>query len=596
MSRRESPSPWRGRISVAALAIIVVSALWRAAYVAGSFFNQDDYVAMAWVKEYGFGWDYLMIQFAGHVNPGQRLLYYLVVQMSPMSWVPPAAVIDLAMLAGTVLMWCVLVRLVGKRGVALFGLLLFSLAPMLLVVGLWFGAALATWPLLLSGLGAVLLFLRWHQGARGGSLNVVLVPLVMALGLVFHERSLLVAPLVFGVAMLVGGPDDEPQGPLRTLRRFWLLWVGMTVVAGSYLGWYLTRVDMGGGVSPSNTDNLKLVAWFLGRAVAPGLVSGPWDASRNGGAIVPATWVVVVVNTVILLMLVVAVWRGGRVGRLGVLFLVGYALIEAAILLVSRGGYGAVIALDPRYSADMILPATLVLVVVLARKRGPWFELRRPVPRNLARGMVPAVVVGCVVGSVVTVAVLGPDAQNREDRTFITNIRQALQSDPRIVLIDRQVPAGIVIGVFGEYTALSRVLSPLPEDPLFDEPSEHLKVVADNGRVLDPMLFAPATAEGNKRRACRFAVTAKPTALRLDDDVSGDVLVRVDYFTNISGRLTMRLGSGRVVLPVREGANRVQAVVDAGDRPTRTAVLRADQFGATSVCVTQLAVGAPEVP
>ena len=589
-------SPWRGRVGAAAVAIVFVSSLWHGVYVGGSFFNQDDYVAMAWVKEYGFGWDYLLIEFAGHVNPGQRLLYYAIVRTSPMSWVPAALVIDVMMLIGSLLMWCVLVRLVGRTRYALLGLLLFSLAPLLHVVSLWFGAAVAVWPPILAGQCAVLLFLRGHQGAPGGRLNFMLVPVVMALGLGFHEHSLLVAPLVFGTAMLAGGDDGSALGPLRTVRRFWALWLALVAVVGGFLALYLTSVDIGSGLSPSKTFDPRLVWWFLARSVAPGLVSGPWDASRNGGAVVPDTWVTVVSSTVIVLLFTLAVWRGGRIGRLAVLFLLGYAAIEVAILVVSRGGYGAVIALDPRYSAGLILPASLCLTVVLARKSGPWLHFRRRRPRAVVRWLAPSAVVIVVVGCVVSVEELGPSGQNHEDRLFITHIRDAIRSDPRTVLIDRQVPPEILIGAFGVYTALSKVLAPVPERPLFDEPSENLKVVANDGRVEDPILLAPAAVERGQRGACRHPIGPDPATWRLDHEVSGRVLVRVDYFTNIAGRLTLQAGSANELLPVRAGANRVQAMVNVGKRGTRTVALSAKQFGVTVVCVTQIAFGAPGVP
>jgi hypothetical protein len=580
-------NPWRGRVGLAALAVVLVTTAVKAVWVAGSFFNQDDYVAMAWVREYGFTWRYLTIEFAGHVNPGQRVLYWLVVHAQPMGWGPPALVIDVMVLLAAVLMWHVLVRLVGAGTRALVALVYFCVAPLPVLVSLWFGAALAVWPPIIFGLLAALFFLRGAHDARGGRLNLALVPVMVVLGLAFHERSLLIAPLVLAVAALAGLPEG-PVWPWRVLRPFWGVWVSLTAVCGAFLVFYLRSVDSGVGVPTGASSNAGVVASFLGRAVAPGLVAGPWQASRDGGAVEPAPWVTVVSIAIVVLVLVHLVRRCGRAGRVAALVVLTFAALQSVVLLVSRGGFGSVIGLDPRYSADILLPVTLALAVGLRRDAhaAPAAGARRP-----------AVLAGVLVlAALTTLLTLVPGGQNKTDRAFITSIRAALQADPRVVLIDRYVPAEIVIGAFGRYALLSEVLRPLPENPLFDVASDHLKVVDDDGRVLDPELLAPTVAVGTRRPGCGFEIRQEPRTLELRGPVQGSVLVSLEYFTDTAGTVDLRLGATQVEVPVREGANRVEVPVDLGTRPIRSVQLQADQFGGTALCLGQLTVATAGVP
>ena len=66
-------APWRGRQGLAALGVLLVTAVVRARLLADSYFNQDDFYMTGRAFESDLTGEYLVRDFAGHVNPLQQL-------------------------------------------------------------------------------------------------------------------------------------------------------------------------------------------------------------------------------------------------------------------------------------------------------------------------------------------------------------------------------------------------------------------------------------------------------------------------------------------------------------------------------------------
>ena len=84
--------------------------------------------------------------------------------------------------------------------------------------------------------------------------------------------------------------------------------------------------------------------------------------------------------------------------------------------------------------------------------------------------------VACVLGT----ATLVPHFQNDDDRDYWANVREGLARDPSQVLLDEYVPTDILLPLLEEEAAASAVFAPLPETPVFDEPSP---AAADDHRL-----------------------------------------------------------------------------------------------------------------
>src|SRR5690349_7537050 len=77
---------WAGPMGRAAMLVVAVQVVWRAAYLNGSYWNQDDYFFLDRARDLGLTWDYLFADAAGHVNPGQQLVVWVQQQVDPMGW------------------------------------------------------------------------------------------------------------------------------------------------------------------------------------------------------------------------------------------------------------------------------------------------------------------------------------------------------------------------------------------------------------------------------------------------------------------------------------------------------------------------------
>ena len=121
---------------------------------------------------------------------------------------------------------------------------------------------------------------------------------------------------------------------------------------------HLTTSQPGSGAGPGK---LLGVTWsYVVENLIPGVLSGPWQLHLDGGAVQPALW-----GTVLALLIAVPAlgWLlrvGGPTARWAIATMAGCVLVQLAMVLVARAGFGSIIGLDPRYSADLVLARQLM--------------------------------------------------------------------------------------------------------------------------------------------------------------------------------------------------------------------------------------------
>lgn len=582
---------WRSPAGLAAGGIIVTMVVWRAVLLAGSYFNQDDYFMSSRAADASFTWDYLFTPVAGHVTPAQQAAYWVAAHWFPFDWAAVVVFVLALQTLATVLMWHVLTRLLPDRWVRVPLLAAFAWSPLTLATTLWWSAAMGLWPHLVLALLALLLFLRARQGSPRPALELTGVVVVCLVALTWHERCVLIPPVLYGVAVAL----EEVRGPRRLLaagRRHLWLWTALSVLLAVYavLHASVTAVqDRGNSVR----GYLAVSESYLAENIGPGLAAGPWQATIEGGAVLPPTWVVVLSGALVLLAVAALLGFGGP-GRFAALALfLGYLAADLGMLLYGRGSFGRVIGLDPRYSSDVVhiavLCAALALVGSPARFRIPlrgratWPRLRTVA----VVGSVAAYAVGSAFGS----AALVPQFQNKEDRTYLTNLRADLAFDPDQVLLDEPVPPEIVLPLVEEDARLSRVLAPLPEKPVFNQPTPRLRRVSEDGHLTTVELDRPVSAASGPDLECGYAANAGGTTITFPLALVGDVVLHVFYFSGEEVTVTFANRGWRVDFLARRGPNEMWLVMpDQGDPVTE---LEASVDGAGTVCVTDVEAGWP---
>ncbi|KRC56630.1 MULTISPECIES: hypothetical protein [unclassified Nocardioides] len=582
---------WRGAQGLAALGILLVTAVVRGWLLAGSYFNQDDFYMTGRAAESDLTLDYLTRDFAGHVNPLQQLTLWLVAHGAPYRWPVLVVGILLVNLLAVVLMWLILTRLLPGRWARVGLLAVFAWTPLTLVSTLWWSASMFLWPHVVCSLAAVWLLVRWKQEGRPVR-HLLAILLVTAIGLLWHERAVLIPPLVFGVAVALADRATGWRKVTAALRDHAWLWGSMVALLGGFLFAHSRLTEVVGG--ETDADKLLGVTWsFLGRSAVPGLAGGPWTGEVNGGAVVPATWVTVVSLLLAALVLVLLLRGGGPARRWALAVLLGYVAADTALLLSGRAAFGSVIGLDPRYSAD--IPHAAVLCAALALRGGPaglglarLADLRRR--RVVVAGLVAAYAVAAGFGT----ALLVPHFQNKDDRAFVEAYRGDLALDPTVVVFDELAPAELVLPLVGDDSRFSHIFGPLPENPAFDEPSPRLRMIGPDGHlrplVFDGTVDAPPGPDGD----CGYEITGIRKDVPFVLPVEGRLALRVQYYTQAEATVTVEAGDWSDEFLARRGPNEVWLVLP--DLPGTVPSVDLTSDGDEPVCVTDVAVGLPVQP
>lgn len=585
---------WSGAMGWAALGVVLLQVVWRAAYLGGSYWNQDDYFFMLRAADQGLTWEYLFAETAGHVNPAQQLVVWFQDSAAPMGWWLAATTVLLFQTAATVALWHLLTKLLPGRWARVPILAVFAVAPLTLASTLWWAAMLALWPTVLLSILSGTFLLRWLRRERFGALNAVACVACYLGAFAFHERAVLL-PITLGALAVF---ETRSRGVLRPVvdglasaRWVWVTIVAITVAL--LVAYRLTTELEGSGADLSTRAELSW--WYVGRSVLPGLVGGPWALEVVGGAVVPGF--VGVVGGLVGVVLAALLGRtfGGRQTAWAAAYLVVFVLADLGLLLVARAGQGAVIALDPRYAADV--PLALAIALAAALQDDGWQRLRVRLSRPPVVAL--AVTAAVVLSAAVTTTRVAPQLQNDDDRTYVENVRSALRADPSLVLVDELVPPDILLPLYGDDSRISRVLSRIPEQPRFDLPSEKLRTLDEQGVprtvvIVDPVAMEPGPVDG-----CGYAVD-RSRSIPLDDEVGvpgGRVVLRLDYFTNLASTGALALDGQRVEVGFAPGPHRLEVVLLLDeDSSADEVVVTLDDSGGSAVCVTGVEVGAPVRP
>jgi hypothetical protein len=588
---------WRGRQALAAAGVIAVMVVWRAVLLGDSYFNQDDFYLVARAARSDLTFGFLFEPFAGHVIPAQQLNFWVVSRVAPFDWAIVAIEVLLLQTAATVVMWHLLTRILPGRWARVPLLAVFAWSPLTLMTTLWWSAAIALWPHTLCSLLAALFVARAHDRAGPRWLNYVGCLLALAMGLAWHERAVLIVPFTFGLAVALQHRTRGPRRVWLTLREHAPLWGAMVVAVGGFLIFHRSVASVEGGAD-SYAEAARTMWEYVSRSVVPGLASGPWAATLKGGAVVPDLWVTIVSAVLALAVAVVALRFGGPSRWWAAALLLGYVLVDGALLVLGRAGFGWIIALDPRYASDIVhvaVPAlALALVGAPARRRAPsprHQQARTRPPRRhamLAGTLTLLYLVGAAFGS----AVLVPHFQNTQDRAYVANLRGDLAADPNQVIVDDRVPAELVLPLVGDDAFLAQIFAVLPESPVFDEPSARLRVVGPDGRLRPVQIAGGIPMLPGPVETCGYPVRSSPRTIPLAIGIRGRLVVRLEVFTDSETTATISTQGWSQRFLVRAGPNEISLVVP--DMDSEVDAFTMSVSGQDTLCVAALLAGLPE--
>ncbi|RSM65163.1 hypothetical protein DMH04_49835 [Kibdelosporangium aridum] len=554
-------------VSIAAAVVAAIPFVIHAIATFSGYFGQDDFVILYRAGNSGpFDPGYLFQDYSGHIAPGMFLLAWFITAPAPLNYTI-AVIPALLMQAGaSILLWRLLVRVFGHRWGLLLPYAMYTFSSLILYSTMWWAYAVQLFPLLLTMFGAFnthLTYLRTREPK-----HVVTTLLWTVAGMAFYEKAALFLPLLFGFTLLLG-----ERAPWRVWLAHGALLAGFVAL---YAGLTASRIKEG---LPSG----DVIAEFLRRSVVdvflPGLFGGPWTDPAMGAAIsTPPLGLRIAAAAVAVAVIAGGILVGGRKAVLAWSLLGAYVVVDLALVIITRlPEIGPLIGNDPRYTADAV-PIT-VLCGAFAYSS---LRLKRP-----AAGVM-VVLLG--VSATLSYLWLAPGLKFEKAKQYVATAQAALKADPSIVLYDTPVHEEIMNKWFFVDGKASRVIGLLPGPPKFDQPTENMYMLDDNGsprkinNVRDPVVGRPGPYA-----KCGYAVGYNTATIPLSGRVDGRRLLRMEYYTSGKGPVTMRLGKATHEIHLNDGLHVLYLVVDGSF--DRVDINRATQVD--PMCVVDVRIGTP---
>ncbi|MGN9893329.1 hypothetical protein [Micromonospora sp. L31] len=372
-------------VRAVAVAMILVSLVWRAQLASRGYLAVDDYVLIARAAEADLTPGFLLTLYNNHFMPAALLATWLVTRAVGLAYWPYVLLLTAAQAVLAVSFARLLRTLVRPGWALLVPLAVFLFSPLTLEATSWWAVGVNMLPMQIAMVLAVGAQVRY---VRTGRLrHLVTLGLAVLFGLLFFEKALLVVPLVFLLTafLFVGGPPV--RAVLTTVRRYWPSWLLLTAMSLGFLALYGSRAESSLRRPDSLGEVFSFLWQLLGSTVVPGLLGGPWRWLPAGdGAPVTAPpelgrWIA----WAAFLVLVVLTVRLRRVAGRAWLLLASYLTLVTALLGATRLGsiYSDVAGAVPRYVSDVVVVAALCIGVALLGLR--------PVPDRFApAGPAPA--------------------------------------------------------------------------------------------------------------------------------------------------------------------------------------------------------------
>ncbi|WP_270889443.1 hypothetical protein [Pedococcus sp. 5OH_020] len=547
--------------------------------------------------------EYLLAPWNGHLMPGSFAVVRLLDQLWPVSYVP-VAIVDLSLqLVAGVLAYRLLVALFGARAAILVPLSMFLFSPVTLPAFLWWAAALNQLPGQVAMIGVLLLQVRYHR--LGRTRDGVAGAMVLATGLLFSEKLLLVLPVVFALTLLFLSSGRPPARVRYAVRSSWRVWLAHLAVVVPYCVYYLSHVPSPVTRTPKGEVVLRTAWTALTKAVLPGLLGGPWRWQQVGvGAIADPVEAVVVVSTVAAgLLVVVSVLRRRR-AVFGWAVVAGYWLSTALLLGVTRAPYvGPVIGAEYRYSTEVCIVVAVFGTAAFLPLHGPFRrgQAQRLAPRRRGRRPMAASRQPLAAGAL-CVAVVGASLvstyqfdrfwRQNQAASYFARARSDLATAHRpLTLVEMPLPPKVQQGFLGSFVHTSTVMSAFEPRPRFltaGRSADELYMPDDTGHLRRVAVEGFPNRKG-RSHGCGWRVERQPVSIPLTrPTLPWRWTARVGYLASEDATATVRVGSVTSMVRIRRGVNTLfvlgEGVVDSVDL---TGLSRG------ALCTDDVTVGSP---
>ncbi len=512
------------QVTAACLALIVVSLIWKAAFLSHYYFRQDDFQVLDASLKSQLTWGFLIHVDAGHFFPGVYAVAWVLSRVALYNWAAASGVVLVMIAAASLAAWRLLRTLLGNRPAALIPLALYLLAPLTFPNYSWWITAVEAIPLQISifmSLNAHVHYV-WTRQYR----HALAAAGWLLFGLIFFEKSAIIPLLLFAVTagFLVRRRQLLPAiwTTAVQLWKAWLLYFGL--LAGYVVIFFFAlRTSTAKPGAPSSMHAVVTFSWRLvWDTFLPGVLGGPWHWFHGPGAPYaysspPAdiAWAALLAALALIAASILTRRKAWRAWAILAGWLVLADMLPVIIGRMTVPGYAGVLGMDTRYVADAA--AVLAIVVALAfwpvagRPQEEAGQARRQ--RVLFGGQWNRVAVAFLtvftLGAVWSVQDLIADT-TAVNKAYIANATQALAQVPAgTVIVDGPVPSTVMLATFKQNAEASVVLGPLAPTgsrvAWTTQPTGNigiLKIFGPDGRLYAAAIKGVTTAAASTYQYC----------------------------------------------------------------------------------------------
>jgi hypothetical protein len=576
----------RSRVYGPGVAVVIVAhlVLWTIV-MAGGWLYWDDFILQGQAARLGLGSDLLLNNHDGHVMPATYLLVWIIQEAAGLNYGLVAA----SMLLGeSVLIVAAVVAfttLLGRRLETVVALAVLLLAPIMMPALTWWAAALTIVPLMACALFATATHVRYLQ--TGSRAMLLATFALVAVALLFFEKSVLIPGWLFLVTMLVAPAPGVRAATRAAVAGRWRLWVAWGVFVLAYLVAF-AQVAQGRTRLPTGPGQvLELVYRAVFNTISPSLVGGPlrWTPVDFSASYAdPPTFMVVIGALAMLALVLTGVRRPGPARKAWVAAAV-YLSVDLASFAVGRlgpSGDPAVVQAG-RYVATAMIPISIAVGATVAvwrqEKWGPQNNPRWKWP--LVFGLAAI----CLATMISTLSYAAIWSKNPA-QGWVGNARNDLAAADRSVpLLDQDVPDFLLLPVTNPFNQASWFLAPLRARPGFASSTSQLQLLDNRGFLVpaqvDGAVALPA-ADG-----CHIVEAGSTVTIPLEHALIPWLhTVALDYRAAGPGLISVAIGTGEpVTSEVLAGENSVYVRAEGGESSITVGSVD------TALCISSAEVG-----
>ncbi len=256
----------RHKVTIASLALIAGSLIWKAVFLSHYFYWEDDFQILDVSQKSHLSWGFLTHVDFGHFFPGVYLIAWILARVALYNWLAGSLIVLVIVAAASLAAWRLLRTLLGNRSAILIPLALYLLSPLDFPTVAWWDNAVETIPLQIALFMALNSHLKYVW--TGKFRHAVSSAAWQLFGLVFFEKAIVIPLLLFAVTVgfLSGGRLLAGlRATVVKLWRGWLLYLELLVVYAAVFIIALNVDDQPGrpgGASSAGGPCLRAEGWY----------------------------------------------------------------------------------------------------------------------------------------------------------------------------------------------------------------------------------------------------------------------------------------------------------------------------------------------